>query len=82
MYEGLREGLRAATKVVITTWENLGTDEVYFDVCRHERRLLRLSMTGQAAAACPQNIQAEMAWLRANQIVDSILAEVDWNTFF
>lgn len=82
-YEGLREGLRAATKVELMTMIDSFTDELLVWVERYGKAIWTMR-TARIALMEKEAQEAVYMMLRdeGNKIVDEILDEVDWDLFF
>ena len=85
MYEGLREGLRAATQVTLLNWTDLETDTLVQSIERHgqswwKQRTARIALVTANFDVMSYLLGAQ--WEVANRIIDSILEGVNWNEFF
>jgi hypothetical protein len=82
-YEGLRSGLRDATKVLLVMSVNEPTQEHVFEIKRYDKTLWqsRYARVSLVEARVIDFAQRE-AWEAGNKIVDDILASVDWDEFF
>lgn len=82
-YEGLREGLRAATGVILESFIRSETDDVVMDVVRKGELLQRWAV---ARIALMEAQAVEEVQLRHHAMgleeVEKILDAVDWDEFF
>lgn len=83
MYEGLREGLRDATRVRLETTFNPEMEEGVFELVRGGESLWK--MTATRKLLMQMKFSGEMhriAWEQGQKIVDEILDQVNWDEFF
>lgn len=82
-YEGLREGLRAATKVVLDIYVRDETQEIIFEINRYGKTLWRMAVARIAMIKRDDQLGYQHeAYKEGDNIVTSILDEIDWNTFY
>jgi len=83
MYEGMRDAIRAACNVDIVSWVQDETQEAIINVERYGQmlRTFRASRYVLVEANAVDEFKHK-AFDAANEIVDEILEEVDWDRFF